>query len=216
MVRAKNSALNAQRRHDEAEEVDEHSRLPSLFHDMASEDEGADRLEAEEDDEDEAEEPEFLSPAPLTPGKWKQKDKKILKSLRHFAYNLIQRAAAMQWEEEQLVDLVDLVRLEMDLDHDGVLKLLEKTESASPNVFASLADRGMCFLPVQLLSAMLKSSRTMDRFISTMGQALEYSLFDLKEMVNEDGGEGNNAVEEESPQSVLELVSPNLALSLNS
>ncbi len=70
----------------------------------------------------------------------------------------------------------------------------------------------MRFTTVNLISALLKYSKSMDKFVHVMGQALEYDLFDLYSPVkdNDDSDEDDDDNEDgrqQQTQSSLELVS---------
>jgi hypothetical protein len=140
------------------------------------------------------------------PAHWQSKDKRVLKTLRHFIYNLFDRAVhSMKWEEEQIIDLLEVCQREIGFDEERVLKILERTDIVTPNILASISERGIItFSPKTMITLLLKASKSMDRFIHMMGQALEYDLFDLPALSPK---EEDDEDDDEPQQTNLELVS---------
>lgn len=226
MVRAKNPILQATEtrlpiRADYPTET-EIITQPYFTHEEASEDEfyreelpdDAELDEEEVDDDERGRRDSLMTTSTTGSSHWAKKDKRVFKSLRHFSYNLLNHAIeTLKWEEEQIVDLIQLLQLELKFDEERLFKLLERSEICSPSILASLSDKGvMRFTTVNLISALLKYSKSMDKFVHVMGQALEYDLFDLYSPVkdNDDSDEDDDDNEDgrqQQTQSSLELVS---------
>lgn len=110
--------------------------------------------------------------------RWRSKGSKVLKTLRHFSYALLDRAIAANYEEEQIADILSLIIAEMGYqkDLDGLRKLLEKV-SAGPGLLAALKERGLASLPASSVLALLsQSASNADKFIKFIAEAMEMEV----------------------------------------
>ncbi len=110
----------------------------------------------------------------------KGKDKQKIKINRHFAYDLIESAFDMEWEDHEVANLIILIAKQLNFDNSKLIKCLEKTSSGSPGIIAILVDNGYEFTAQQLISLFLVGAGSVDKFIAFIGDAMECKVFDLK------------------------------------
>ena len=122
--------------------------------------------------------------------RWRSKGSKVLKTLRHFSYALLDRALTANFDEEQLADVLSLIIAELGYqkDLDALRKLLEKV-TATPAVLAALKERGLTSLPASTTMSLLsQSANCTEKFIKYIGEALEMEVLSVHRNVqaNED------------------------------
>lgn len=113
--------------------------------------------------------------------KWVSQGNKTLKTCRHFAYSLIERAWEFQWEAHQVADLIALTIDELGLDSAGTLHALLKTQSADVETISCLVDKGMNFNAVEILSVLQQSAYDAIKFCKSVGEALDQGLLSLRD-----------------------------------
>ena len=133
--------------------------------------------EAQEGNETESDASDVMGPGnkPLT-----KRGKKALKICRHFSYSLITNAVESGWEDQEVANLIKLVAEQLDFDAAKLIRCLEQTTTGSPSILSTiLEDSDYKFTIPQTVSVILCHAKSVDHFISLMGESLECGLFDL-------------------------------------
>jgi len=113
-------------------------------------------------------------------GRWANRKKKELKICRHFSYDILIRVHdTLEWEPEQLAELVIAISKEMGLTLKDLQRMLEKTNLGSPQLLSVLADAGYEFDIKDILSLFLRTSDNILSYIKLIDDALEIGLLSL-------------------------------------
>jgi hypothetical protein len=108
------------------------------------------------------------------------KGKKNRKICRRFSYSLINSAVEMQWEEEEITKLINLIAVQLQFDSFRLQRCLETTKTGFPAVISSLlSEFNFELSAAQILNLLVNQASNLNQLISLMGEALEFDLFNL-------------------------------------
>lgn len=110
------------------------------------------------------------------------KGKKTVKICRHFSYSLIEGAVMSGWEDVEVTNLIKLISMQLNLDETKLIRLLEKTNTGTPEILAGLMDEEKyTFTAPQIVSIVLSNAKSVDHFISSMSKAFDLDLFSISD-----------------------------------
>jgi hypothetical protein len=102
-----------------------------------------------------------------------QPDHVVRKICKHFARGLVDRAAEVGWENEELARLIMLAAGKLDYGNKKTLKFLSKCNVRNASIFACLEDEGLQIGIDEKIFTLHAWSDSIDHFIGLLSEALD-------------------------------------------
>lgn len=107
------------------------------------------------------------------------RNKKIAKIQRHFAYSLLSESVNEGWEPHETCQLILLLAKQLNFDSNKILHCVITTNLATPETIAILGDNSIVFEPGQVFDMLKNQAKNSSHFIKIIARALECDILPL-------------------------------------